>query len=153
MSIPSSNIKTLLEDSEIHREVLEDAQRFSDLLLLMISIYYTPRERGYEFITAFESRLSFNDRVELFRKLPFKPKPKFFECIKTIKAVQRIRNYIAHPNMIVRKKNLDEVEEIAFLFSDFPKSYRAAVRKASRQIYKIGGLKETMRYHLRGNDD
>ena len=54
--------------------------------------------------------------------------------------------------MIVGKKTLDGVQEIAFLFSDFPKSYRAAVRKANRQIYKIGGLKETMRFHLRGND-
>lgn len=152
MSIPSGAIKILLEDSEIRQEVLEDAQRFSDLLLLMISIYYTPRERGHEFVSAFENRLSFNDRVELFRTLPFKPRPKAFECLKTVKAVQRIRNYIAHPNMIVGKKTLDGAQEIAFLFSDFPKSYRAAVRKANRQIYKIGGLKETMRFHLRGND-
>ena len=104
MSIPSSTIKILLEDSEIRQEVLEDAQRFSDLLLLMISIYYTPRERGHEFVGAFENRLSFNDRVELFRTLPFKLRPKAFECLKTVKAVQRVRNYIAHPNMIVAEE-------------------------------------------------
>ncbi len=152
MSTPSSTIKALLEDSDIRQEVLEDAQRFSDLLLLMISIYYTPRERGHEFVTAFENRLSFNDRIELFRTLPFKPRPKAFEYLKTVKAVQRVRNYIAHPNVIVGKKTLDGVQEIYFLFDDFPKSYRAAVRKANRQIYKIGGLKETMRFHLRSNN-
>lgn len=149
MTKQTVTIESLLVDAEIHREILRDAQRFSDLLLLVISIYYTPRERVHEFVSAFENRLSFNDRMELFRKLPFDPKPKSFDCIKTIKAVQRVRNYIAHPNMITGKKTLDSASEIAFLFSDFPKSYREAVKKANRQIYKIGGLKETLRYHLR----
>ena len=148
-----TRLQALLNEPEIRAAILQDAARFEDLILLIVSIYLTPGARGPLFVTLFSHVLSFNQRVELLKNLPFRRRPKSMECIHTIKLIQRLRNYVAHPRMIIRKPvNILDEPRIQELFINYPESYRTAIRKANKQLYLIGNMKETLRYHLGGND-
>lgn len=141
----------VLDDPNVQMAIFRDAARFEDLMLLVICIYFTPQSRSHLFLNLFSDILSFNQRIEILKNLPFKKRPKSLECIHTIQLVQRLRNHMAHRAMITRKKtDITAESRVRELFSNYPRSYELAVWKANKQLHRIGAMKEVLQYHLGG---
>ncbi|WP_293007902.1 hypothetical protein [Nitrosomonas sp.] len=87
-------------------------------------------------------RLSFDQRMRVLEKLPYKKQYKAIEAMPVIRQLQQVRNLLAHEyNIHHRHKKLSTANWL-YLFDDYPNSYEKPVKLAKRRLDRLFGSRE-----------
>ena len=148
--MPNKNLADLLGEDEVRGRIIKDAAFMDFLLMIIVGMYFTPQERSIQFYELIGDRLSFNDKIEVFRRINFKRRYKSLECIKTIQKLRRLRNAVAHQHFVTPHDKLFLDNELKKMLEDWPQSYEREVKLAIQRLYRIGNTKEFLHLHTDG---
>ena len=143
----SKKIADLLNQDDVRSGVLRDAAFFDYFVMLVIGMYFCPRDRASEFIVNVGDRLSFNDKISILKKLELDKPYKSLGCITTLKKVQRLRNILAHEHYISHGHKAFNDNSITKWLADYPITYNQDIQKAKMQLRRLANTKEFLKHH------
>ena len=135
-------IASLLSNDEVRGRIIGDAAFFDLLLMIVIGLYFTPDDRIMQFYDLIGERLSFNDKIEILKRIDFKKRYKSLECISTLQRVKRLRNLVAHKHFVPQDDKLLLDNELVKMLSDYPESYEREVKLAKQRLHRLANTKE-----------
>lgn len=132
----------LLDRDDVRGRILRDTALIEDEMGIAIEFYFTTNERYKPFEELILPRLGFNDRISVLERIPYRKKYLSLKSLVTIRQLQQVRNLVAHMSWIHENDRKLQNGSWLHLFSDYPKSYESAVKKASIGLGRLIGSNE-----------
>jgi len=133
-------LSNLLSSDEIAGRIIRDVATLEWELDLMLTRYFTAQDRFNEFCEIILARFSFQQKIEILRKMSFPARMKSQpNAVKSLDKFRKLRNIMAH-NAYISDKELDAIyhdNEIMTFLSDFPKSYLKEFRANKNRINRL----------------
>jgi len=137
-------IAEVLNRDEVRSRVMKDGAFFDTFIGVAIGMYFSTHERFTEFHELIVERLTFEERIRVLEKLPYKKPYKSISALPVIRQVQQARNLIAHEYYIDHRHRKLQRASWLELFSDYPASYKKPVMLARQRLLRLSGTKEFM---------
>jgi hypothetical protein len=130
------SIVDVLNRDDVRGRVLKDGAYFDWMAGLMIAIYFAAARYKllHELII---DRLSFDQKMRVLEKLPYRKQYKAIEAMPVIRQLQQARNLLAHEHHISHRHDKLAGSSWLYLFDDYPSSYDAPVKLAKRRIDRL----------------
>lgn len=135
-------IAEVLNRDEVRSRVMKDGAFFDAFIGVAIGMYFTTPDRFREFHDLIVERLTFEERLRVLEKLPYKKPYKSISALPVIRQVQQARNLIAHEYHIHHGHQKLQRAGWLELFSDYPASYSKPVMLARQRLLRLSGTKE-----------
>lgn len=137
----------LLNSDEVRSRVMKDGAYFDFSAGVMIAMYFT-KARMHELHNLVIDRLSFDQKMRVLEKLPYKKQYKSIEAMPVIRQVQQVRNLLAHEYYIHESHHKLQGAPWLPLFDNYPDSYEEPVKRARMRLHRLSGSKEFLgEYH------
>ena len=127
----------LLNKDEVRGRVIKDAASLEDALGMALMFYFTTNQRHESFEELVLPRLGLNDKLSILEKLPYRRRYKSLGAFKLIRQLQRIRNILAHRSYVSDHRKVLNIEDWAYLFEDWPRTYDTTVKNARRYLGRL----------------
>ena len=143
-------LANLLSSDEVAGRIIRDVATLEWELDLMLTRYFTAQEKFYEFGEIILSRFSFQQKIDILKKMSFPARMKSQpNSVRSLNKFRKLRNILAH-NAFISDKELNSIysdNEIMAILSDYPKSYlkefRANKNRINRLVYsRIARMKK-----------
>ena len=138
--IGKEKLKSLLVSDEVAGRIIRDTAELEANLDLMLTGYFSSHERFFEFEDIILSRLSFQQKIDILRKMSFRTKMKSQpNAVNSLEKFRKIRNILAHNAYISDEKlnSLQSDNEIMRILSNYPKSYLLEFRANKNRINRL----------------
>ncbi len=137
-------IAKVLNQDEVRSRVMKDGAFFDAFIGVAIGMYFTTSERFTEFHELIIDRLTFEERIRVLEKLPYKKPYKSIAALPVIRQVQQARNLITHEYYIDHRHRKLQRANWLELFADYPASYTKPVMLARQRLLRLSGTQEFM---------
>lgn len=121
---------------------MKDGAFFDAFLGVAIGMYFTTHERFHDFHELIVERMTFDQKIRILEKLPYKKAYKSIAALPVIRQVQQVRNLLAHEYYIDRRHRKLQGASWLELFADYPASYEKPVKLARQRLLRLSGTKE-----------
>lgn len=133
----AKKVAELLDRDDVRGRILRDAATIEDEMGIAIEFYFTTNKRYEPFEELILPRLGFNDRISVLERLPYRKKYLSLTSLVTIRQLQQVRNLVAHMPWIHANDSKLKNASWLGLFSDYPRSYNTAIKKASHGLGRL----------------
>jgi len=144
-----SALAKLLNRDDVRGRIIRDAAVIDLEMGVAICIYFTTNQRFDSFHELMVDKLGFNQKLEILEKIPYQKRYLSLKSLSHIRHLQQIRNYLAHRHCVHQDDRKFVSAAWKQLFSDYPKSYDAAVHAARRSIGRLINTNEFMDHFKR----
>lgn len=138
----------ILNRPEVRGRILKDIAFIEWDMDLLIVFYFTTLHRDSAFVDLVMPRLSFNDKISIIERLPFKKRYKSLESVQLIRQLQNMRNLAAHGRHFMEHDKKLKNANWRHLLEDYPSNYSKAVNKVRRSISRLIDTKEVLVNYL-----
>lgn len=133
-------LRRLLSSDEVAGRIIRDVATLEWQLDLMLTRYFTAQERFSEFGEIILSRFSFQQKIDILKKMSFPTRMKSHpNAVKSLDKFRKLRNILAHNAFIFDKelKSIYSDNELMAILSDYPKSYLKEFRANKTRINRL----------------
>ena len=145
----SKIIAETLNRDDVKSKIIKDAAFLDAFMGVAVGLYFVSNDRRFSFYELVVEKLSFNQKLEILEKIPYRKKYKSYECFKTIRLIQQLRNAIAHEYFFHEGQKKLTNKPWHYLLLDWPKTYASEVNKTRRQLERLTGTNEFLKF-IRG---
>ena len=133
---------TILNSHEVRGRIIQDVASMEFNLDVLISIYFTRDDRHSLFHSTIMDKMAFSQKIEILREI-VKGKPyKSAEVVQRLNRIRKLRNAIAHTNVLSTYEKIFKDEGIINILSNYPESYKNEIEAIKRQLRRLGDTKE-----------
>ncbi len=133
-------LSSLLSSDDVAGRIIRDVATLEWELELLLTRYFTAQERFDEFWELILARFSFQQKIDILRKMSFPKRMKSQpNAVKSLHKFRKLRNILAH-NAYISENELDSIyhdNEIMVFLSDYPKSYLKEFRANKNRINRL----------------
>lgn len=140
-------LEKLLDRDDVRSRILKDGAFFDTFMGIMIGMYFTTKDRFWDFHELITDRLSFDEKARVLEKLNLKKSYKSAASMPVVRHIQQVRNLIAHEFFIHESHKKLANPAWAYLFDNYPESYMKPVKTARQRLLRLSGTKEFLEVH------
>lgn len=133
---------TLLNSHDVRGRLIQDVAFIDILLGVIISMYFTRDDRHLLFHSTIMDKMAFYQKIEILREIVNGKPYKSAEVVQRLNRIRKLRNAIAHTNVLSTYEKIFKDEGIINILSNYPESYKNEIEAIKRQLRRLGDTKE-----------